>query len=95
MAEGKTEQRFSVKRVLISRGYSNDTPFTAEISVESAYGNEVKVKLPEDRVLKLIEHVDDMVVEALSLQFTGMKEDHIAAIKEREAKQLEAPIDSA
>jgi len=83
-----TEQQFSIKHVSISRGYSRTEPFTASVSVENQWGDEIKVKLPEDRVLDLIESVNDLIVNSLAQQFNNMREDHVAAIEEQRLKAL-------
>lgn len=85
----KAEKMFRVKHVSISRSYSSDNVFVAAVSVDSSYGNEIKVKLPEERVLALIEVVSDLIIDSLNEQFSNMKDDALAAIAEREQKLLE------
>jgi hypothetical protein len=91
MTEDKTQRRFSVKHLNISRSsFSKDADFTATLSVESQYGNEIKVKLPEDRVEALIDSVSDLVLEALQEQFTGMREDFQAVVEHKKQQLLES-----
>ena len=90
MADQTTERRYSVQRLVIARPYS-DGDYEATISVQTRWGDEIKIKLPEDRIEAMIESVSDLIVDSLSVQLGTMKEDFQHHIAERKAKQLEAP----
>jgi hypothetical protein len=91
MSEDKTQRRFSIKTISISRNsYQKDSEFTAKMSVENMYGDEIKIKLPDDRIEALIESISDLVIDALQEQFTNMREDFQATIEAKAAKLLES-----
>jgi hypothetical protein len=58
--------------------------------VQTSFGNDIKVKLPPERVLSLIDSIADLVVDALEGQFNNMREDAVAALATRDQKLLES-----
>jgi hypothetical protein len=88
----KAEQRFSIKSIEISRGYSENTPFTAKIGVRTSWDNDMTITLPEDRVLQIIDVVGDLVTAALIGQVNNMREDHVAAIEAKRQEALPPPV---
>jgi hypothetical protein len=94
MTEEKAVPRFAVKAINISRSYHNDSCFRAQVTVTNMYGNDITIQMPEDRVLQLIDVVSDLIVVNVQEQFGNMREDAVAAIEAKKAKELPAPVDS-
>lgn len=76
----KPEQRFTIKSISISRGYSETDPFKASVGIKSSWDTDMTIKLPEERVLAIIDVVSDIIADALSGHLDNMREDHLLCL---------------
>lgn len=80
--------KLKFRSMTISRGYTADSPFRAQIEVHNHSADIVlKLELNEERTLAIIDHVSDLIVEAMNLQMETFATTARQLVLEQQQKQ--------
>lgn len=90
-----TTKKVTVRSVHISKGYGDEDRFSCSVTLAAPTG-EIQLKIPEERVNEIVEHVADLVIQSTTEAMQSMTRDamkHVAI--EHQPEEEDEPEEGA